>query len=703
MIKKVFIFLLLAILLPLAALYIVGKGWLGGPWTPDEVVAGPRPQPKISREGPTGGDNPQILFGDLHAHTSYSFDAYLFNTAWMKGTGVMTPADACDFARYCSALDFWSINDHAEGLTPRVWADTLQSIRDCNDNAGDPDNPDMVSFVGWEWTNSNQKDASNHYGHKNVIFRTWEPGQTPSRPIASSAKYIFTSAPAPMVGLLSFTDGIREASNFGWYMDEAKSTAICPDNVPASELPDDCREVALTPTSLYKKLDEWGFDSIVIPHGLAWGTTNPLEGDFRSQLDEHEQRYQKLLEVYSGHGNSELFVDFERIGEAPGGEKFCPPATENFTPCCRQAGEITRRLCTKPSSGACETKVAEAVEKFVAAGTPQGRKLFPETDLDDWEGCGQLQGTFQPSSMYVPKLAAQYNLALGFDDEGEPRRARFGLIGSSDGHQGRPGSSYKESNRLLYTDHKDLGRDSMDLDSFKPDKESNSFYYTGGLVAVHANGRDRDAIWQALDNRNVYATSGNRIQVWFDLVNGPSGDTPMGSEVLMTETPRFRVKALGEFEQLDGCPDFATAALGEERVQSLCGGECYRPGGERRKAITRIEIVRIRPQVRPDEKIAPLIEDQWQVFQCAGDGSGCIVEFDDPEYAAGGRSSLYYARVIQQAEPLISGDPFGCEYDEQGQCIKRNYCIGANATPDKNCEAPAEPRAWTSPIFLEYQ
>ena len=129
-----------------------------------------------------GAGEPQVLFGDLHTHTSYSLDAYLFGTQLVKGTGVTTPADACDFARYCSGLDFWSINDHAEGLTPRVWADTLQVIRECNANAGDPTAPDMVSFVGWEWSNSERDDIPSHYGHKNVIFRTWEEGMAPARP-----------------------------------------------------------------------------------------------------------------------------------------------------------------------------------------------------------------------------------------------------------------------------------------------------------------------------------------------------------------------------------------------------------------------------------------------------------------------------------------------------------------------------------------
>lgn len=701
MIKKTLLGLLLVIAVIFAWFYIIGKGWLGGPWGSQEVVAGPRPP--VSTVAVAQSTEPQILFGDLHTHTNYSLDAYIFNSGLVKGGGVVTPADACDFARYCSSLDFWSINDHAESLTPRVWADTLRSIRDCNAQAGDPANPDMVSFVGWEWSNSAKDDVASHYGHKNVIFRTWESGQTPIRPIASQPKSLFTAAPAPLVGLMSLADTIRYTADFGWYVEESKAIPICPEGVPANELPKDCREVALTPTTLYRKLDELGFDAMVIPHGLAWGTTNPLSGDFRTQLNQHEQRYQKLLEVYSGHGNSERFEDFERIGKTQSGEKYCPEATEDFTPCCQQAGVIARRSCAEPVSQSCEQEVASAISAFVEEGAPAGRKLFKQATLDDWAGCGQLQNTFQPSSMYVPRLSAQYNLALGFDQEGEARRARFGLIGSSDGHQARPGSSYKETNRLLYTDHKDVGKDSSTgMDFYKADKESGGFYYTGGLVAVHSPTRERDAIWDALDNRNVYATSGDRMLVWFDLLNGPAGETPMGSEVVLNETPLFRVKALGAFEQKPGCPDYAVAALGQERLASLCGGECYRPGGDRRKAITRVEIIRIRPQVRPKEKIASLIQDPWRVFDCPADGGGCEVEFQDPEYASSGRSTLYYARVLQEAEPLIAGDPFGCEYDEEGLCIKRNYCVGTNATPDNNCLAEAQPRAWTSPIFIEY-
>jgi hypothetical protein len=697
--KKVLLTLLLAIVLALLFFQAVGLGWFGQEWKPAPAVSGPRPATgTVSGQAQT-----QVLFGDLHNHTNYSMDAYIFNTGLVKGGGVVTPADACDFARYCSALDFWSINDHAESLTPRVWSDTLSAIRDCNAQSGDPGSPDMVSFVGWEWSNSDKKNVPSHYGHKNVVFRTWEEGATPTRPISSEPESVFAKIPALFIGLVSLVEGVPAASAMGGYFRESVSVPLCSDDVPADELPTDCREVALTPTTLFRKLDEWGFDAMVIPHGLAWGTTNPLTGNFRTQMDEHEQRYQSLLEVYSGHGSSELFEDFQRIGTDENGEKYCPEPTENFTPCCWQAGEITRQRCTEPGSAACEQEAAEVISAFVAKGSPAGRKLLENTTLGDWAGCGHLRNAFQPSSMYVPRMSAQYSLALAYDEEGDARRARFGFIGSSDGHQARPGSSYKEGNRLLYTDHKDSGGKGPGADVYKADKESGGFYYTGGLVAVHTGGRDRDALWEGLSSRNAYATSGDRMLVWFDLLNGPSGTVPMGSEVYMADTPRFRVKALGAFKQQAGCPDYARAALGEERLQSLCGGECYNPGGDSRKAITRIEVIRIRPQVQPDEKIAPLVENEWRVFECPAQGEGCEVEFEDPDYTGSQRSALYYARVIQESEPLVVGDPFGCEYNEHGQCVKRNYCIGPNAQPDMDCLAEAEPRAWTSPIFVEYQ
>ena len=174
----------------------------------------------------------------------------------------------------------------------------------------------------------------------------------------------------------------------------------------------------------------------------------------------------------------------------------------------------------------------------------------------------------------------------------------------------------------------------------------------------------------------------------------------MGSEVEMGETPIFQARAVGSFAQKPGCPDYAAATLAPERLEHLCKGECYNPGDQRR-VITRIEVVRIRPQNRPDEPIAALIEDPWRSFPCQPDPAGCSVTFEDSDYVGGARDALYYVRAIEEPAPAVNAAGVRCEYDEKGECVTVNLC-GAPGTEDDECLAEHEPRAWSSPIFVDY-
>ncbi len=706
-----------------------GRGEISGSAVPAPVI-----EQRAARQraaAPPEDAQRQILFGDLHVHTSFSPDAFIMAMPLMGGSGLHPPADACDFARYCSSLDFWSINDHAEGISTRRWAETRESIRECNAIAGDPDNPDMVTFLGWEWSQVNT-DPKKHYGHKNVIFVDTADTETPTRAIASPRDQL-GRAPMGRVAQLMMSLMDFENRSYYWgiphYYDEIAAMPICEKGVDARDLPPDCMDIAEDPRELFAKLDQWGFDSIVIPHGNAWGMNTPPTTSFDKQLNrsQHDTKRQILFEVYSGHGNSEEYRDWRAIGVGEDGALQCPEPGDDYLPCCWRAGEIIRERCDAAGIDAaeCDVRAREARQNFAEAGI-SGHLAIPGQQVSDWLDCGTCPDCFNEPMDHRPATTAQYAYAItDFEQPDEPLRYRFGMIGSSDNHRGQPGTGYKEVRRKFMTEA--MGPDNPDMpgpaagDSREPVPYSvpvdtagvglanlrnmerqNSFWLTGGLVAVHAAGRDRHAIWDGLKRREVYATSGDRILLWFDLLQD-SGRTPMGSEVVTGGTPRFRAGAVGAFRQQAGCPDYAVAGLGQQRVQSLCGGECYNPSDER-LLIDRIEVVRIRPQVHPGEPVGELVEDPWRVFDCGDDPAGCEVEFEDADFAAGGREAIYYVRAIQEATEMINADNVRCTYDETGECIAVNPCYGDYRTPDSDdCAAPAEQRAWSSPIFIGYE
>jgi hypothetical protein len=170
----------------------------------------------------------------------------------------------------------------------------------------------------------------------------------------------------------------------------------------------------------------------------------------------------------------------------------------------------------------------------------------------------------------------------------------------------------------------------------------------------------------------------------------------------MASEPRFRVRAVGSYQQLPGCPPHAAEGLGADRVASLCRGECYHPS-DRRHRIARIEVVRIRPQMRADEPLGGRIEDAWRVFPCAGQGEGCTVEFSDPEFAASARDAVYYVRALQEPTPTVNAGNLRCRRDDGDRCVELEPCrSGFRTDLSDDCLAPAEERAWSSPIFVDY-
>ncbi len=656
----------------------------------------------------------QILFGDLHVHSTFSTDAFMMSLPMSGGDGARPVSDACDFARMCSSLDFWSINDHALALSPHRWDETVRAIRECNEVAGDVENPDVVAFLGWEWTQVGTT-PQNHYGHKNVILRHLDDARIPSRPISAGLPRGASNDGPPTIalGLLPPTLG-QTGIDLVKYFTEMLGTPACPTGLRVREMPDECIESAPSPDVLFAKLDDWGHEALVIPHGTTWGYYTPMGSSWDKQLTEtmHDPKRQTLVEVYSGHGNSEEFRRYREVIFEPAGGVRCPEPSESYLPSCWRAGEIIRGRCleVEESAAECERRAAEARNNY-AVNDILGHHTVTGETVDEWGDAGQCRDCFLPAFNYRPRGSVQYMMALGHSDaNGDPLRFRFGLMASSDNHSARPGTGYKEYDRADMTEMRfaSFSGGILGVDPGEPKPESvaeldidpnaffgaleterqSSFFLTGGLVAAHAEGRSRTAIWDALQRKEIYGTSGPRILLWFDLMNPPGtrgAEVPMGAAVTMNDGPIFRVRAVGSSEQLPGCPEYAEAALGKDALERLCKAECYHPSDERR-LITRIEIVRIRPQASSDEPIESLIEDPWRVIPCEPDASGCRVTFSDPEFVGAGRDTVYYVRAIETPSLAVNADPLACP----------------DVPIEDECLGEVEERAWSSPIFVDF-
>jgi hypothetical protein len=684
---------------------------------------------------PSAVPRKSVLFGDLHVHTAVSLDAFLMSLPIAGGEGAHPAADACDFARYCSALDFWSLNDHAEAITPQLWQESVESIRQCNAVAGDPNNPDVVSYLGWEWTQVGGTPET-HFGHRNVVLRDLADAAIPPRPIAAASSRVGRIGAAnPFARGVMVAARMHEAGthDLARKLTELQDAARCPEGVPTRELPRDCLESAATPGELMTKLREWESAALVIPHGTAWGWTASPLASWETQLgaDAHDPAQQRLIEVYSGHGNSEEYRAWRPLARGANGEPVCPSPTRDYTPLCWRAGEIIEQRCLanggEPKECAERAEIARAEYAKASGGAAErgtADAIVPLASGDDWLDAGQCRDCFLPAFQLRPLLSVQAALALtSFRDPDNPWRYRFGFIAASDVHSARPGTGYKEFARQRMVDGQRDGvpraawtpparlpdraiaardakpRGFMQFAAGPPDDRIGSMLFTGGLVAVHAASRERGAIWDAMQRREVYGTSGQRTLLWFDLVNAPGGaQLPMGSETQLRFAPHFRVRAIGSPKQAPGCPDFAASGLPADRLQRLCLGECFNPSGERH-LITRIEVVRIRPQQAPGEPLDDLIEDPWRVFQCEPNATGCAVEFADEEFAVRARDAVYYVRAIEEPTPAVNGAGLACTRDARGECT------AIAATPQSAGDdrlALVEERAWSSPIFVDY-
>ena len=428
-------------------------------------------------------------FGDLHTHTTYSYDAYTFLTR-------TTPMDAYAFARGMAIqiagggpggpvtqldrpLDFAALTDHSEFLAIDFGCGVA-----ADGTRFDPDSPyfNQTKCAAARSTNGARLDFALTLSRQSSLCGTTNPGDSATcRPVIQEAWQAEQAAAAAALDPCHFTSFI----GYEWTNNctgDGGSSATCHKNVIFGD--------TNVPVAPFDSLSNPTQESLwaALDHGCSGGPCNAITIPHNSNLssgqafnvpqgsEQHAIKYQKLVEIFQHKGGSECFFD---------------PAN--------------------PSDPTCNFNYLGGVTQ------PNDPQSYVRTGLENG-------------------LAAQANPAVHADP------LQMGIVGATDDHNGAPGNTREDTwpghvGSIDDTPAKRIAPSATEAVGFNP----------GGVAVAWAEHNTRDAIFAAFQRRETYATSGPRIsvrlyQTWDQTTNfcaDPSfpaqivaaGGLPMGSNI----------------------------------------------------------------------------------------------------------------------------------------------------------------------------
>ncbi len=198
--------------------------------------------------------------------------------------------------------------------------------------------------------------------------------------------------------------------------------------------------------------------------------------------------------------------------------------------------------------------------------------LSPDDEFADFEtvDMGNISGQVAKTNDMLPKEYARSALLEGLRQESElgVNPYKFGLVGSTDNHTALPTSREENNFSKAHLAEPSEHRYEDVLIQGQIPELSLELKDVGasGLAAVWARENTREAIWDAMARKEVYATTGNRLQVrvfagWdfeADEVQRPdfarqgyARGVPMGGDLRSAprgESPKFMIRALRDVD-----------------------------------------------------------------------------------------------------------------------------------------------------------
>ncbi|WP_237064463.1 DUF3604 domain-containing protein [Microbulbifer zhoushanensis] len=604
----------------------------------DAPPASPNPDTKYSPYPEQNFPN-RVFFGDTHLHTSYSTDAGMFgntlgpDAAYRFAKGETVTSSTGVPARLHRPLDFLVVADHAEnlGLAPLIEESDKRLLasewgKQVHDlvKAGKPDE----AYAMWGSAVSERKDPLTDIDGlvESMWHRITKAAEAHNNPGLFTALIGFEWTSSP--------DGSNLHRNVVFRDDKARADQVIPLSAYDSEDPED----------LWRWMANYeekvGGRVLAIPHngnlsnGLMFDSVTltgkqPLDRDYA----ERRRRWEPLYEVTQIKGDGEThpllspndeFADFETWDKG-------------------------------------------------SFGAAKERDMLPRE---------YAREALKQGLAYQEKLGAN--------------PYRFGMIGSTDSHTSlaTTGEDNFFGKATAMEPSSDEIRFEERITGYLPDPQGRDYairHYqasASGLAAVWARENTREALWDAMARREVYATTGTRpiVRVFGgfeftkdDLVrsdfarHGYEKGVPMGGELERSDkAPTFLVRAMRD-------PDGANL----DRIQVVKGW--LDAGGKTHERIYDIAVSdgrKIGADGRAKKKVGNTVDVGNATYTNAIGAPFLQAWWKDPDFD-GTQNAFYYVRVLEIPTPRWT------TYDARFFGLKR----------PEDVPGSIQERAYTSPIW----
>jgi len=587
----------------------------------------------------------RVFWGDTHLHTSYSTDAGMVGNrlgpdeALRFAKGEMVVSSTGVRARLIRPLDFLVVSDHAEnlGLAPAI----------------EESNPELL------------KDP-------------W-------------GKKVY--------------DMVKAGDGWGAYQEWKKEGATGVDPMPNEEL---ARTMWGRVVDAVDQHNQPGVFTAF--HGFEWTSTPDLRNMHRNVIFRDGKNEAMQVIPYSNFDSvdPEDLWDYMKMYETKtGGRAFAIP----------HGGNLSQGLMF-----AIETMSGKPLDRAYAERRMRWEPIYEATQI---KGDGEVHPSLSPNDEFadyyqwdrgdfglnakepemLPHEYARSALKIGLEQQAKlgANPFKFGMIGSSDSHTSL--ASTREENYFGKFAGAEPGTearfDDLVSQDLRPDGDGSLNVYhweslAAGLAGVWARENTREALWDAMVRKEVYATTGTRMLVrvfagWeFEpeevhrpdfAGRGYQGGVPMGGDLTAAPSgaaPKFMVRALRD-------PDGANL----DRIQIVKGW--LGADGKSHEKVYDIAVSGGRT-IGADGRCSTPVGDTVNLEDASFTntiGAAMLGAYwEDPDFDPK-RSAFYYVRVLEIPTPswlVYDHKIYGMELPEQ-----------VKADPEKWLKE--QERAYTSPIW----